>query len=67
MPISEEGSSDANPTFINTVESNSIDTAINIMNSYIGKELNLSHCKLIVFSEEIAFIRIRKPYLFFNK
>lgn len=24
------------------------------MNSYIGKELNLSHCKLIVFSEEVA-------------
>ena len=24
------------------------------MNSYIGKEINLSHCKLIVFSEELA-------------
>ena len=24
------------------------------MNSYIGKEINLSHCKLVVFSEEVA-------------
>lgn len=24
------------------------------MNTYIGKKLNLSHCKVIVFSEEIA-------------
>ena len=30
------------------------------MNSYIGKELNLSHCKLIVFSEEVAVNGIEK-------
>lgn len=50
-----EGTSTQDETsIINTVETSSIYTAINLMNSYIGKELNLSHCKLVVFSEEVA-------------
>ena len=50
-----QGSSTQDETsIINTVETSSIYTAINLMNSYIGKELNLSHCKLVVFSEEVA-------------
>lgn len=52
--VSETGSSGENTAIINTVETSSINSAINLMNSYIGKELNLSHCKLIIFSEEIA-------------
>ena len=52
--ISKNGSSEQNTAIINTVETSSINSAINLMNSYIGKEINLSHCKLIVFSEEIA-------------
>ena len=40
---------------INTVEAPSIDSAINIMNSYLAKKINLSHCKVIVFSEEVAY------------
>lgn len=52
--ISENGSSPDSPAIINTVEANSINSAINLMNSYIGKELNLSHCKLIVISELVA-------------
>lgn len=53
--ISETGpSGDTDTYIINSVETSSISTAINLMNSYIGKELNLSHCKLIVFSEELA-------------
>ena len=47
-------SSSENIPIINTVETYSISTAINLMNSYLGKELNLSHCKLIVFSEKVA-------------
>lgn len=39
---------------IASVEASSIDSAINLMNSHMGKELKLSHCKLIIFSEEIA-------------
>lgn len=52
--ISESGSSENDTSIINTVESNSISSAINLLDSYIGKEVNLSHCKLIIFSEEIA-------------
>ena len=44
-------SSEQNPSIINSVEASSIDIAINLMNAYISKELNLSHCKVIVFSE----------------
>lgn len=35
-------------------ESSSIFGAINLLNSYIGKEINLSHCNLYVFSEDFA-------------
>lgn len=52
--VSEGASTQDETSIINTVETSSIYTAINLMNSYIGKELNLSHCKLVVFSEEVA-------------
>lgn len=52
--ISESGSSESENSVINTVETSSITSAINLMDSYIGKEINLSHCKLIIFSEEVA-------------
>jgi spore germination protein KC len=52
--VSDASSSDSQSTIINTVEAISITSAINLMNGYVGKELNLSHCKLIVFSEKIA-------------
>ena len=51
---SENSSSSEVTSIVNTVESSSIDTAINLMNTYLSKELNLAHCKVIVFSEEIA-------------
>lgn len=52
---SESGSSgEKSPLIINSVEASSIDKAINLMNSYMAKELNLSHCKIIIFSEEVA-------------
>ena len=40
-------------------EADSIFSAINLLNSYIGKEINLSHCSLIIFSEEFAKQRNR--------
>lgn len=52
--FSESGSSEDSGTIIDTVESSSIDTAINLLNTYIGKEVNLAHCKVVVFSESIA-------------
>ncbi len=39
---------------LNTVECSSITNGINLMNAYLGKKVNLSHCKLIIFSEELA-------------
>lgn len=45
-------------TSISSVEATSIDSAINLMNAHIGKELKLSHCKLIVFSEKLAQLGI---------
>lgn len=35
-------------------EADSIFSALNLLNSYIGKEINLSHCSIIIFSEELA-------------
>ena len=52
--ISENGSSEQSSSIIKTVTSTSINSAINVMNSNIGKELSLSHCKLVVFSEDMA-------------
>ena len=53
---SSETDAEQNPSStINTVEAPSIDKAINLMNSYLAKKINLSHCKIIVFSEEVAY------------
>lgn len=50
----EGGSSQKSPSVMDTVEAPSLSTAINLMDSYMGKELNMSHCKVIIFSEELA-------------
>lgn len=50
---STEGGSQTKPV-LSSVECSSITNGINIMNAYMGKKVNLSHCKLIIFSEEIA-------------
>lgn len=51
---SDSGSSSKSPLIVNSVEANSIDSAINIMNAYLARQLNLSHCRLLIFSEEVA-------------
>ena len=53
-------SSNGNKTVINTVEAPSLNTAINLMNSYLARKINLSHCKVVIFSEEIAINGISK-------
>ena len=57
---SESGSSEPVKTMVNTTSASSISTAINLMNSYLGKQINLSHCKVIIFSEELAYEGISK-------
>ena len=51
---SESGSSQSSKTENTTVQCSSIESGISLVNSYISKQINLSHCKAIVFSEKIA-------------
>jgi len=53
LPAENSGSEKAN-TVINTVTASSLSNAINLVNGYLGKQVNLSHCKVIIFSEELA-------------
>ena len=52
---SSSGSSQANTSTIVDVKCNTIDEGIGLINSHISKKVNLSHCKVIVFSEELAY------------
>ena len=70
MPNStgESGSSEVAPTIIDSVEASSVDSAINLMNTYVSKEVNLSHCKALVISEKLASQGIGKIiYSLMNK
>lgn len=50
---SDSSSKDSKP-ILDTITATSIDSAINIMNSYAAKGINLSTCKVIIFSDEVA-------------
>ena len=52
--FSENASSEQTEPIINTIVAPTIPNAITIMNAYIGKQLNLSHCKVIAFSKDFA-------------
>ena len=52
-----QNSSQAQKSTISTVECDSINSGITILNSCISKTVNLSHCKAIVISEELAYLR----------
>ena len=52
--FSSNQSSESTSLIIDTVTATSIHSSINLLNAYIGKEINLAHCKVIVFSDEIA-------------
>jgi predicted outer membrane repeat protein len=49
-----DSSGEGSSTVVTSINASSLNKAINLMNSYIGKELNFSHCKVIVFSEDFA-------------
>lgn len=51
---SESGSSQSSKTDSITVECTSINTGLALANSYISKELDLSHCKVIIMSQKLA-------------
>lgn len=50
----QNSSETSNNIVLVSAEADSIFSGINLLNSYIGKEINLSHCNLVVFSEEFA-------------
>ncbi len=41
-------------SYVTTAESDSINSALNLIENYIGKQINLSHTKQIVISEDLA-------------
>lgn len=47
-------SSSGSSVVIIGVNSNTIDNAISKLNAYIGKQINLSHCRNLIFSREFA-------------
>ena len=53
-PGSGSSSEDKDNIVLISGEAESIFSALNLLNSYIGKEINLSHCSIIIFSEEFA-------------
>lgn len=55
---SSSGSSQSSSSIISTVECNSIESGINLINTYLSKKINLSHCKAIIFSEELCMTGI---------
>ncbi len=50
---SDQGS-ESNGGIVDTVTSTSINSALNLLNAYVGKSVNLSHCKVVVFSDKLA-------------
>ena len=47
-------SEESSKYMIYTVNTNSIDSAINIADAYLNKNIDLSHCKILVISEDVA-------------
>ena len=64
---SDSDSSSSPDTVIDTIECSSIESGISLANGYISKKLNLSHCKVLVISEEVAVNRNIRHCLYSNK
>lgn len=51
---SQDSSTQDSSPILDTISAPSLDTAINMINVYLAKEVNLAHCKVIVLSEDVA-------------
>ena len=51
---SSSSSSQSSDSIIESIECSSLSSGLNLFNSYLSKELNLSHCKVLVLSENLA-------------
>lgn len=50
----ESSSAQSSNTELFSVDCNSINLGLNIINNYLSKKINLSHCSAIIFSEDFA-------------
>ena len=57
---SDKGSSQSNKSTIITVDCDTIELGINIINNYLTNKVNLAHCSTVVFSEQLCQIGIRE-------
>src|SRR5574344_1682115 len=51
---SSSSSAQSSSSAIDSVECSSISSGLNLFNNYISRNINMSHCKVIVISEELA-------------
>ncbi len=51
---SSGGSAQSNEYQIYTVEAQTIDEGFSILNNYLNKKINLSHCSALIISEKLA-------------
>lgn len=51
---SSSGSSQSSSTKIYSVEANTIDEGLTILNNFLNKQINLSHCSALIISEDVA-------------
>ena len=51
---SSSSSEQSSASVVNSLECSSIQEGMNLFNSYISRNINLSHCKVIIISEELA-------------
>lgn len=65
---SSSGNKSSSSVLTTSIECASINSGIQLLNGYIGsKQLNLSHCQSIIFSEELAYEGLSKYiYTFIN-
>lgn len=64
---SSGSSSQSQKSTITAVQCATIDSGIALINSYISKKVNLSHCKAIIISEDIAYEGVAEyVYTFVN-
>lgn len=59
---SNSSSDESDNIVLVSCEADSIYNGLNLINSYVGKEINMSHCSVAVFSEDIA----KQRYFFSN-
>lgn len=59
---SQSSTSQSNSFKIYSVEAETLDSAISLLNNYLDKKVNLSHCSALVISEDIAKSGIKEYF-----